>query len=640
MSGKLNEGSNSGLPILFKIIITCCSIIIFFCYFLYKTGRVFAQRFFLLPPTDFRETFEKGTEKSNGLLPSSKIGIKTASFRRRLIMAGRKPQIYSTLPLNSISSKTNKPVDNNEKKYYTLRVADIDRLPENKSKFLMNIKPINANDNQRRKLFGFFHPFSYALGGGEKVLWEAVISTLEEDINNIAIIYTFTPSSDSSVFSILNGVKETFGIDFLRSDRKYLTDRIVFIHLPDKYSWLINGNSYRVLSMVGQALGSIVLLFLGFQQVTPDIFIDTIGIPFTYSFVYGFLNLPIISYIHYPTVSRDMLKAAKQIGGIYGLLKYSYWWIILKLYTLNIIWVNIALFNSTWTAENVSYSLGSIAEDIEVDENILYPPCVSYDDETFDKKINDINLIKNKREKNIVYLAQFRPEKRHLLLINHYKEYLNQFKDRGINEPYKLIFIGAVRLNKDEEYIEEIKSMIKRLEIPDNLIEFELNASNSTVENILQNSDFGINCMWKEHFGIAVVEYMLNGAIPLVHASAGPLEDIVVPFINGHSLTSKELKEHLKINDDERSGLFFKDETDPDFNKANVEIYPTLTEMLLNASSLTEVTKSKIRENAISVAKEKFGRGVFSKRWSEYIIEITDIETKRREARGNVEQLY
>lgn len=635
----VDASSNSLTSYLMGKLFTVFSIFAIFCYMLYQTGRSFAQRFFLLPPTNFRDVVKEATERSTGLLASNKVGVKKASYRRRLIMGAKKPQLYSTLPLNSTNNETKQPTDNTDLKYYRLRVTNLDRAPENKDHFLMNIKPIDVYDSNRRKLFGFFHPFSYALGGGEKVLWEAVISTLENDYNNVAVIYTFTPSTDTSIYSILLGVKETFGIDFLRSDREYLRDRIVFIHLSDKYSWLINGSSYPVLSMIGQAIGSVFLVMSGFQQVTPDVFIDTIGIPFTYMLVYGFLHIPIISYIHYPTVSRDMLKAAKNIGGIYGILKYGYWWVLLQLYSLNIIWVNIALYNSTWTAENVMSALGWAGDDAEIEENILYPPCVSFDDYDFDK-VSIPELLSKKREKNIVYLAQFRPEKRHKLLIQHYKEYLQQYEEKGISEPHKLVFIGALRQGKDEEYVKSLKDLIGELEIPSELIIFELNAPTSSVEKWLQNSDFGINCMWKEHFGIAVVEYMLNGAIPLVHASAGPLEDIVIPRVDGHALGKGESKKHLKVEDDERSGLFFKDETDPDYNKANVETYPTLTDMLLSASGLTDVYKNKMRENAIYVSREKFGRGAFTTKWDKCISEVLATEREHRDKRGTVERVY
>lgn len=636
-----NTANNGSAIFVFDFIvsklITYGTIICLIGYVLYQGGRPFTQRFFLLPPTEFRETLQVATTKNSGLLSSAKVGIKKASFRRRLIMGGLKPQVYSTLPFNS-TDLNNEEINNTDSKYYKLRVAKIDREPENVDKFLMNIKPIEPQSLNRRKLFGFFHPFSYALGGGEKVLWESVISTLENDINNIAIIYTFTPTTNTSIYSILNNVKLTFDIDLLRPDRSLLRDRIVFIHLNDKYQWLIKGESYKFLSMIGQAIGSIFLTINAFQQVTPDVYIDTIGVPFTYLLIYAFLDIPIISYIHYPTISKDMLNSVKNIGGLYGKIKFIYWWILLKLYAFNIMWVDLTLFNSTWTAENVSYALGWITNDEDIEKSIVYPPCVSYDEPINNDK-ND--LINKKREKTIVYLAQFRPEKRHLLLLKHYKEYLKIYENEGIKEPYKLIFIGSTRSIKDEEYVNKLKEEIEILNIPKENVIFELNLSNSNVEICLKNSDFGINCMWKEHFGISVVEYMLNGAIPLVHASAGPLEDIVIPYINNdHSITKKERKEKIKIEETEISGLFFKDITDNDYSTNNIENYLNLTEMLIKASKLDEKLKKRIRINAIEVANEKFGKGVFSAKWTQNIYEISKIETERRENRGKVEQAY
>ncbi|GMM47897.1 alpha-1,2-mannosyltransferase [Pichia kluyveri] len=643
---KIDLSTFSVKDILLSHITSIPTAICILCYIIYQCGRPFTQRFFFLPPTDYRDTLKVALDKPNGNLPIGKIGVKKSSYRRRLIMGTSKPQSCSTLPLNSIDAK-GETVNNLDSKYYKLHVPLADRKDEeSRYNFLINIKPIDVHAGNRRKLIGFFHPFSYASGGGEKVLWEAVISTLESDINNIAVIYTFTPTTSTSAVSILENVDKTFGIKFLSEDRPELRDRIVFIHLPDKYQWLINGVYFKFLSIISQAIGSIILVLIGFYQLVPDIFIDTMGVPFSYSIVFGFFDIPIISYIHYPTVSRDMLNAAKNMGSIYGLIKYCYWWVLLKLYSINIMCVDTALYNSTWTCENVLSAIGMGKKKEEVDDvedDILYPPCVSYDDERFEK-ITVKKLMDVKRDRTIVYLAQFRPEKRHKLLIKHYKEYLNKLNELGNPniQLHKLIFIGSVREGKDEKYINELKELVREFEIDEKLIKFELNAPTETVENYLEKSDYGINCMWKEHFGIAVVEYMFNGAIPLVHASAGPFEDIVIPRIDGKILSRKERNKTVKLPFNSKSGLFFKDETDPDYNKSITEMekYPTLTEMLLSASVLGEDEKKILRENAIYVSRERFGKGVFPMKWHKYITEIVDIETSRRSVRGKVERLY
>lgn len=618
--------------LLFKVFSTTAIIL----YFITKSLHSIFQRFYFVPPNDFREVISEAADNSSGLLKKSRVGMKASSLRRRLIMGSNSPQSYSTLPLNS-KTADNTPVDNSEEKYYKLRVNKKDRVE--KASLLKNIKPIEPSNDRRRKLFGFFHPFSYASGGGEKVLWEAVISTLETDQTNIAIIYTFTNGKDDSVFSILDRVRSTFGIDFFTDKRKDIRDRIVFIHLPDKYQWLIKGESYKFLSIVGQAIGSIILVLIGLAQLVPDVYIDTIGIPFTYSIVHSFLGIPIISYIHYPTVSKDMLKSASLMPGLRGFFKYYYWLLLLKIYALNVMWCNITLFNSTWTAENVRAALGLESGDEEVEEyvknHILYPPCVSYDDESFDN-VDVSYLVSKTRERCITYVAQFRPEKRHALLIKEYKEYLNKLDGTA---PYSLILIGSLRSAKDEEFVEGLKKLIEELKIPDDNIKFIFNASNEEVESWLLNAEFGINCMWKEHFGIAVVEYMLHGQIPLVHASAGPLEDIVIPRINDKAVSHKEAMKLIKIKPEERTGLFFKDKSDPDYD-GSILTYPTLSEMLFTATSLDEREKLVMRENCLLNARDKFGRGVFSNKWKEYVKEVTLTEEKVRSQRGKVESAY
>jgi len=46
----------------------------------------------------------------------------------------------------------------------------------------------------------------------------------------------------------------------------------------------------------------------------------------------------------------------------------------------------------------------------------------------------------------------------------------------------------------------------------------------------LQEATAGIHTMRDEHFGISNVEFMAAGVVAIAHDSAGPREDIVVPF--------------------------------------------------------------------------------------------------------------
>jgi len=74
-------------------------------------------------------------------------------------------------------------------------------------------------------------------------------------------------------------------------------------------------------------------------------------------------------------------------------------------------------------------------------------------------------------------------------------------------------------------------------------VQFVINASFPEMMNWLSRASIGLSTMVDEHFGINVVEFMAAGAIPVTHASGGPLNDIVVPFNGeptGYHATSPE----------------------------------------------------------------------------------------------------
>lgn len=63
----------------------------------------------------------------------------------------------------------------------------------------------------------------------------------------------------------------------------------------------------------------------------------------------------------------------------------------------------------------------------------------------------------------------------------------------------------------------------------------------------LARASVGMNTMVDEHFGINVVEFLAAGVIPVVHASAGPLKDIVVPYKNQPTGASSLLSVFLPL---------------------------------------------------------------------------------------------
>lgn len=604
-----------------------------FIYIIHKHSKSTLQRFFYLPPNNFRETFANGI-KAKGKIGKLAIGVKTGSMRRRIVLGSRKPLSVSTLPLN-----TNEDTDNSESKYFSLRIPQVDvGMPET---FLRNVKPIEPNDLERKIIYGFFHPNSFANGGGERVLWEAIKATLDKDENNIVCLYTFASDKKMSASSLLDSVLVNFNVDV-----NYNLDRLVLVHLNDKLKWGLDGSNWKFASLIMQCFSSIRVALHAINQLPPDVFIDTQGFPFVYWVISFFIGIPVVSYIHYPVISRDML-ATIQTTSLYGYLKYTYWFIMLKMFQFNLKFANVKMCNSTWTMNHINpdYEQTNIRNDhikqkdviniiptVEVQNkeffDIVYPPCSSNKSELDNMGVDQVLKISRKRQ--MVYLAQFRPEKRHTLLLTHYANYATK-----CSQPYKLVFIGSTRTDGDLKFVEKLKQHALNLKIDPKLIHWELNASNETVEEYLTQSEVGLNCMWKEHFGISVVEYCLHGMLPLCHASAGPLEDIVLPWDESTStISTKE-----QMLPEERSGLLFRDETDPDYGAFPAK-YPTLLEAMLSISEMNQKDKHRMRSNALNVARHKFGRGVFEAQWNSQLEKTTEIELALRELRDKVERVY
>lgn len=568
---------------------------------LYSMLSVF-QRLFFVPPLHYKKKIKRAIDGS-GRLYKSKLGLKMASFRRRVILGSVDPSSYSV-------TSSNKNV---------IELAPID--VSNGDAFLEATSPKQVIDGSRKIIFGFFHPYCNAGGGGERVLWQAVHATLEASQNYIVAIYTGDKAEKEEILAL---VKQRFGL-------KFANERIVFIYLSKRY--LVDGSYWKTWTLLGQAIGSVYLAFEAINTLPPDVFLDTMGYPFAYPLVYHLLKIPILSYTHFPIIQKEMLgklsgqitKNSSLLGKVKLMVKYFYWQLFIIVYGFLGYYVDIPLCNGSWTFNHLN-SIWWMLDGTRKDDNVvklrvLYPPCST------EQLVDKDSIVKPKTTWNkqdwFVCLAQFRPEKRHSLILTEYSKFLSD-----ATRPTKLVLIGSTRTEQDLKFVEELRALTKELKISEN-VEFVLDAPFETVKEYFAKCSYSINAMWNEHFGIAVVEAIAAGLIPINHASAGPLLDIAVPW---------DVKEKKQSSDESNKiGFFFKSPQDPDYVKTD---YPGLATCFSEVMELSDAEKIAMSVRGKSCVLEKFSNETFESDWDKNLGKLVKYETYFRERKGKVEQVY
>lgn len=387
--------------------------------------------------------------------------------------------------------------------------------------------PRNGLDKQKDddKLFsgiiGFFHPFCNAGGGGERVLFAAILATQQRYPDALCVVYT--GDHDASKEQILTNARNRFNIDLNPA-------RLSFLYLSTR-EWVL-ASKWPHFTLLGQSIGSLVLGWDAFNLLVPDILIDTAGYAFTLAFCkWLFPHVPTAAYVHYPTISTDMLKSLHdEVGnqglnaglgkGMKGEIKQFYWEYFAKLYSWVGGRVDVVMTNSTWTQRHISSLWGPYRKKNSHAISVLYPPCAV-------AELQEKIPVDSARSNTLLYIAQFRPEKMHHIIIEAFANYLKHAKFSADAAKPKLILVGSVRDDGDEKRVYKLR--LQAQEIRDN-VEFVISAKWPQILELLKSSSIGVNGMWNEHFGIGVVEYQAAGLISVVNDSGGPKEDIVVPI--------------------------------------------------------------------------------------------------------------
>ncbi|KAL4776281.1 hypothetical protein BDW60DRAFT_81575 [Aspergillus nidulans var. acristatus] len=389
-------------------------------------------------------------------------------------------------------------------------------------------------------IIGFFHPFCNAGGGGERVLWEAVRATQRRWPKAVCAIYTGDLNVTKA--AMLERVQTRFNIRLHAPtvELLYLTTR--------KY---VQSSMYPYMTLLGQSLGSLIVGYDAFTLLVPDIFVDTMGYAFAVAFCkLLFPSVPTGAYVHYPTISTDMLQSLDDKTGLKGInagagtglkgaLKRKYWLAFARLYGWVGGHIDVVMCNSSWTSAHIRSIWGPSrhtpflsSQTLKYkDPVVVFPPTAVSD---IQSTIPVTSETETTRTPTLLYIAQFRPEKNHPLILRSFARFLerhNKTKDSSTEkqkpEP-QLILIGTVRPSSpDETHIYNLRLLAHELRIRNNTT-FLCDASWPTILSHLGTASIGVNAMWNEHFGICVVEYQAAGLIAVVHDSGGPREDIVI----------------------------------------------------------------------------------------------------------------
>lgn len=433
-----------------------------------------------------------------------------------------------------------------------------------------------------------FEPFasdvlSNAGGGGERVLWAAIEATQTHYPNAICAVYTGDHEITKDL--LVASVKKRFDITLQPHS-------LHFVFLSRRH--FVLATTYPYFTLLGQSLGSLVLAYEAFSMLVPDIFIDTMGYAFAVALCkILFPGVPTGAYVHYPTISTDMLDSlddhtgTKGIhsgagSGLKGRVKKGYWHLFAQLYG----WVgkrtDVVMCNSTWTAGHIS-KLWSIAR-----PSIVYPPCPVHE---IEEKVQIDEQSERQRQPIVLYVAQFRPEKNHGLILRSFAKFFHGQPD---DRKPKLVLIGSVRANtSDEKHIYKLRLDARDLKI-DSYTDFICDAPFSTILEYLQKSDIGVNGMYAEHFGIGNVEGLAAGLILVVHNSGGPKLDIVVPY--------------------EGQDIGYHAETKDEYAEALAKI---------SRLSLKEKLEMRLRCRR---SAQRFAGGVFEQKWIESMAALIDLQ--------------
>jgi len=421
--------------------------------------------------------------------------------------------------------------------YFRLKFSKLRSAKSSKFQKLVS----SANDNESHKIIAFFHPHCSAGGGGERVLWKCihVLADLREKMGvklNI-VIYTTDEPKESYRKDLFEHVKSRFSITIPSSLP------LGFVHINDTNLT----SDTRRFSMIAESIQTMKMAYHALCRLTPDIYIDTTGCAFTFLVASLLAGCKVGAYVHYPTISTDMLSLVWERRPTYNndskiatntfisYIKLVYYLLFAICYGVVGSLATLVMVNSSWTYAHIR----SLWRFTKID--IVYPPCDTTD-------LAELPL--EPRENVVVSIGQFRPEKDHELQLRAFSLVVQKLKENDMDIKPQLVLIGSCRGEEDNKRVIRLCMLAQEQKVAES-VTLVLNQDYATLKGWLGKATIGLHTMWNEHFGIGVVEMMAAGVIIIAHDSGGPKADIVVPLDGkktGYLATTAEEYAHIMYN--------------------------------------------------------------------------------------------
>lgn len=221
-------------------------------------------------------------------------------------------------------------------------------------------------------------------------------------------------------------------------------------------------------------------------------------------------GFPALQYVHHPIFeSREVLRRYRiipreNIIDRYGVLERIYYG-FLNAYA----GADVSRRRHNLTMTNSGFMQGILRECGYGNLRVLYPGFLQ--DEGGAK--HGVGVEKKHR---IFSLGRIEPDKHTLNLVRLYRAL------HEVDPELELVICG---LTGSANYLSQVRELVSELQVP---VTFMLDRDRKSVLELIHSSKFYINPKPFEHFGIATVEAIEAGCIPLVHNSGGNIE--LVPF--------------------------------------------------------------------------------------------------------------